>query len=316
MPSTPLNRAIIPFRSTIIIGLSGGPDSIYLLHQLHAIKDTHELTLLAVHIDHEWQSSSNDAAQLCQLQCDQLCIPLIIKKLSQVNLSLKWNGSQEEIGRNARRHIFTTIAEQYQANAIALAHHDDDQQETFFIRLLRGSSVAGLTCMKPVDGLYIRPILHLNKQQILDFFTHHAIGYYTDPTNAADTYLRNRIRHHVIPALRSADDRYDKNMASTILQLQATHDFVHHQTVQFLTTAQTADGINLPLFLHQHPVLQHQIIMQLLIKAGVQFSPSQKLFKEIMRFLEKSRASKHVFYRTWCIIKHTSTFKIAQLNKE
>ena len=316
-PPTPHPHSILAnyINSTIIIGLSGGPDSIYLLHLLSQCKEQLNITIIAAHLDHEWQKSSKIAVKICQDACDTLRTTLIIKKLSELQFESKWNGSQEELGRNMRRHFFATIAQEYQASAIALAHHQQDQQETFFIRLLRGSSLTGLTGIQEQEGLYIRPILHCNKKDILQYLHKHNIAYYTDPTNSSDDYLRNRIRNHVIPALQFADTRFDQNFTSTMHHLAQVEDFLDQHASATLVTISTDEGIDRHKFLQLHTVVQHRILLQLMIKEDVTFTPSQKLFKEIMRFLEKSGCTQHAIHTSWAIQKNKSHFGITKLKK-
>jgi len=314
-PSPPIQKSILIPHSTIIVGLSGGPDSIYLLHQLHLIKDELNLTIIAAHLDHEWQENSKLAAQLCQESCDTLQVKLVIKKLSQLKFEAKWNGSQEELGRNMRRHFFTTLAQQYQASAIALAHHQQDQQETFFIRLLRGSSLTGLIGIKKQDGLYIRPILNCKKQDILDYLHKQNIAYYIDPTNTSDNYLRNRIRNHVIPALQQVDQRFDHNLIATMNQLSQVEDFLQQHVIEILSNLSAPEGINLQQFLQLHTALQQRILLQLMIAEQVIFTPSQKIFKEIMRFLEKSVKATHKIHDSWMMQKSKSHFAIKKIKK-
>lgn len=314
-PEPPFQTSIIPSSSTIILGLSGGPDSMYLLHKLHAVQAQLNINIIAAHLDHEWQESSKVAAQICQNACDNLKVPLVTQKMSELTYSAQWNGSQEEFGRNMRRHFFATLAQKYQAAGIALAHHQQDQQETFFIRLLRGSSLTGLTGMKEKDGLYIRPILGCTKTEIIDYLEQHAIAYYTDPTNGSDHYLRNRIRHHVVPALQNTDHRFEQNLRATMDQLKHVEDFLTHHTAETLVTISSEQGIDLQKFLNLHIVMQQRLVLQLMIAAQVTFTPSQKLFKEIMRFLEKSPATQHTIHISWMVQKSRSHFVIKKIKK-
>src|SRR5580704_10711033 len=153
--------------STIVLGLSGGPDSIFLLHVLAALHNQKKITLIAAHLDHGWRATSAADAQFCMHEAQRLGIACIIGHLDEFKDTISWNGSQEELGRKTRRLFLQQVAERYNAHHIALAHHAQDQQETFFIRLIRGSSIAGLASMLPANGIYIRPLLATSKTDIL-----------------------------------------------------------------------------------------------------------------------------------------------------
>ena len=152
---------LIAESSKIILGLSGGPDSIYLLHKLASLRNTGTIKeLIAAHLDHEWRQDSAKDVAFCKQACKSLNVPFVSKKLSELNLSFK--GSPEEIGRNARRYFLEQIRTKHNADLIALGHHLQDQEETFFIRLIRGTSLSGLCAMWPKKGFYIRPLLQMN----------------------------------------------------------------------------------------------------------------------------------------------------------
>jgi tRNA(Ile)-lysidine synthase len=290
--------------STLIIGLSGGPDSIFLLHFFCSIANDFQLTLIAAHLDHGWRPESAQDAQFCKKIAQGYKVRFVTKTLQELDLSLKSNGSQEEMGRKARRFFFESLAQQYQAQAIALGHHADDQQETFFMRLIRGSSLAGLSGIKAKDGLYIHPLLILKKVEIINYLNEYAIAYTLDPSNESKEYLRNRIRTEVIPALKKADARWDDRFAATHTQLQETEEFLKDLTHLTFEQLSNASGqLSISGLLQLHPILAKRVILIWLIKNKVRFSPSQSLFDEIGRFLSQTRKGKHTLYGSWQIKK-------------
>src|SRR5579859_1867935 len=125
---------LIPENRTIVLGLSGGPDSIFLLHVLADMHKHNHISLVAAHLDHEWRSNSHQDALFCKRTADALGIPYVQAKASELGLNIKKNGSQEEYGRKLRRAYLESVARGHNAQAIALAHHAQDQEETFFIR--------------------------------------------------------------------------------------------------------------------------------------------------------------------------------------
>ena len=162
-------KKLIPSGITLIIGLSGGPDSVFLIYFLHEFQSLYKIKLIAAHLDHQWRENSAQDVKFCQQVCENLRIPFVTKKIGELSVPFKNNGSQEELGRKYRRFFLESIRKEYNADFIALGHHADDQQETFFIRLARGSSLTGLTCMKEKEGIYLRPLLTVNKSDILEY---------------------------------------------------------------------------------------------------------------------------------------------------
>lgn len=272
--------------STIVVGLSGGPDSVFLLHYLAALREKCNLTLVAAHLDHGWRTESARDAEFCQKLAAQHRIPLVIKNLKDASVDFKYNGSQEELGRKARRGFFEQVAQEYQATRIALAHHADDQMETFIIRLIRGASLSGLAGIKAYDGLYIRPLLTISKQEILDYLHNNQIPYVIDTSNQSDVYLRNRIRNSVIPALKTCDDRFEKNFATTHAKLAQTEEFLQKLCEKNLREL-SDEKMNLDIqkLLEFDPVLRNRVLVNWLIMHEVPFTPSQGLLDEIVRFL-------------------------------
>lgn len=303
-----LEHQLIYPGSTVILGLSGGPDSLFLLHALIPLHANKTITLIAAHVDHEWRVDSSADVEFCRSVTQALGVELVHSKLSELATSFKFNGSKEEWGRKARRSFFEHVADTYNAQHIALAHHADDQQETFFIRLLRGASLTGLTGIKWKQGRYIRPLLGIYKQDILAYLHEHDIAYLTDPSNTAPDFLRNRIRSEVIPALRSCDARFDTTIATTINRLQETEQFLDsltHETYQTLRVETSPDtqALKLASFLTLHHVLQQRILIYWFCKAQVPFNPSQALLNEVMRFLKLPGNKEHHLYPGWCIKK-------------
>ncbi len=128
---------LIPQGSKVVLGLSGGPDSVFLLHYLAHRQKKGSISLIAAHLDHEWRPDSAKDEQFCReiAQKNNICYTRC--KLSKLSLEYKFNGSTEELGRKARRHFLESVKTEHHADYIALAHHLQDQQETFFISLVR-----------------------------------------------------------------------------------------------------------------------------------------------------------------------------------
>lgn len=294
---------------TILIGLSGGPDSVFLLHYLLAQKDRLNLHLIAAHLNHEWRESAKIDEQFCIELCKELNVLLIHKKMSDLTYTIKPSGSKEQDARRARRAFFMQIAQEYKADSVALAHHRDDLEETFFIRLFRGSGLTGLVGMRPKSGCYIRPLLCINKAEILAYLAEHAITYINDPTNESPNFLRNRIRMHLMPVLREIDTRFAKTFGHTVERLQETEDFLAHLAQDaFARMAHFDDRLQHYLldkiaFLSLDPVIRYRVLVRWLSLEKVEFSVTQAFLDEVIRFIAQPTNKTHSITSTRQIVK-------------
>jgi tRNA(Ile)-lysidine synthase len=296
---------LIKENDRIVIGLSGGPDSVFLLHTLIALQKKYNLTLIAAHLNHEWRPEADDEEEFCRILAQQFNISFISKKLSQLSIKKKYSGSKEEFARNARRQFLEHVLHEHNAQSIALGHHAQDQQETFFIRLIRGTSLAGLAGMHARNGLYIRPLLETNKSDILQWLETNNITYALDMSNESDNYLRNRIRSKVLPALNQCDARWNNNFLTTINRLQQDNALLNDiaESTLYLITTESENILDIKKFIPIHPSLHHRILILWLIKNNVQFPVTQKFLDEIIRFLFHDRGGMHDIHEKWSLVK-------------
>ncbi|OQA35762.1 MAG: tRNA(Ile)-lysidine synthase [Candidatus Dependentiae bacterium ADurb.Bin331] len=302
---------LLPSGSSVVVGLSGGPDSVFLLHFLKHYQQNNQLTLIAAHLNHEWRTAADADQQFCADLAQRFNISFHTKKISQLPVSIKHNGSKEENARNYRRFFLESVAQEYGATAIALGHHANDQQETFFIRLLRGTTLSGLTGMKPKKDFYIRPLLDVRKEEIVQFLDTHKITYCIDETNDSPTFLRNRIRNDVIPALKLCDSRFETQFSRTISMIQQTEQFLEQLTEK--TFSQIAYQENGSWYLNTQKLktydefLQHRIIVHWLVKEQIPFVLTEQFVDEIMRFFVTSEKKTHQIHHAWKIKFDNST---------
>lgn len=302
-----IKHNLINQNDIIIIGLSGGPDSVFLLHALVALQNKYNLTLIAAHLNHEWRPQADDEEELCRNMAEKLHISFVSEKLSTLTPIKKYNGSKEEFARHMRRQFLETVAREHGAHHIALGHHAQDQQETFFIRLIRGTSLSGLTGMEAQSGLYIRPLLEMNKKNIVAWLAEHNIAYATDMSNESDDYLRNRIRKNIISALVESDERWNNNFLATINRLKQDDELLNEiaqATLNtLLTQSDSGELFDIKQFMATSYGLHHRIIVLWLIRNNVQFPVTQTFFDEIIRFLSHERGGTHVIHEKWSIVK-------------
>lgn len=303
----------------LLVGLSGGPDSVYLLHHLIEVQKTFPCRIIAAHLDHGWRNESRADAQFCEKLCTRLNIPYVQEHALNITPRKTTKGSQEALGRELRRTFFEQTREKLDADLIMLAHHQQDQQETFFIRMIRGATLGGLCSMKSIDGMYVRPLLNINKQEIFDYLHQNNISYLTDPSNNTNQFLRNRIRNNIIPAIKECDARFDQTFKQTLEALQEENNFLEE------LTKDTFQAIFKPNDKHKfvgnskflqsiHLIMQRRLILSWLIACNASFEPSKSFINEVLRFLHQPQGGCHQLGKTWTITKKKDTFWITHIS--
>lgn len=287
----------------IIVGLSGGPDSVFLLHLLHIYSQKNQIDLIGAHFNHQWRSNAVNDEEFCKNLCEYYKIPFFVGLAQDYSASIKYNGSKEELGRKMRHLFFNELKNNVKATKIALAHHANDQEETFFIRLIRGTGITGLSCMKNKDRSLIRPLLSIYKEEIVNYLKNNKIGYCIDETNNSSEFLRNRIRKTVIPSLTTVDKRFHQTFMKTIKQIQETESFLADATKQNIEIVLKNNVLDINSFNKLHPYLQKRILLEWLIKNNVLFTPSTNLLEEIKRFLYNKKSHQHKLTELYSIKK-------------
>lgn len=187
----------------VIAGVSGGADSVCLLLVLDEMKKSMGFELVAVHVNHGIRGAAADADEaFVKRICAERKIPCEAFRMDVRGFAREQKLSEEEAGREMRKNAFEQALVKYGGTRIALAHHMEDNAETFFLHLARGSRLKGLGGIYPVNGKYIRPLLCVSRKDIEEYLAKRNIQYCMDITNLEDTYTRNRIRNHVIPYFR------------------------------------------------------------------------------------------------------------------
>ena len=185
---------------TLVAGLSGGADSVALLHVLARLPG---LTVVAAHLDHGLRPGSRGDAAFCRRLCRTLGVRFRSARADVRGRASRDGGGLEEAARDERRAFLEKTRAAEGADAIALAHTRDDQAETVLMRLLRGAGSAGLGAMRPRAGAILRPMLRVSRADVLDHLAAHGLEWREDPTNADPAILRNRVRHELIPYLEA-----------------------------------------------------------------------------------------------------------------
>jgi len=250
----------------VLIGVSGGPDSIALLYLFNHLRKELNLELHIAHLDHSLRSDSGKDRKFVQDLGGKLGLKVISAKCS---VSKSRRGSLEEVARQARLNFFFKTARSIKAKKIALGHNLDDQAETVLMRILRGAGLYGLSAILPVRRFgnleIIRPLLWIERKEIESYLRRRNISYRIDSSNLDDIYFRNRIRRKLLPLLEKEYSGNIKRLLSNIAESSAL-DYEYLQGVALIEIKKTGKSINLKKFLSLHPAIQRLIIRLLISK--------------------------------------------------
>lgn len=232
----------------VIAGVSGGNDSMTMLHLLKRFQADLHFHLRVVHVNHGIRGAEADRDQrTVENICTEWEIPCSVYRYDVPKLSAEWKLGTEETGRIVRRQAFQEekqkCREKYSCTCIALAHNRNDLAETMLHHLARGAGIRGLCSLKPVNGEVIRPLLCLERREIDDYIRECGISSVLDSSNLEDEYTRNRIRRHLLPVMESEiNARAVEHMAETSRMLAEAEEFLTEEAAALVREYREADG--------------------------------------------------------------------------
>ncbi len=282
-----LGNAILPFvetDKTYCIGLSGGSDSILLLHSLHKLRSENNFRIVALHLNHSLRESESEGdADFCKDICDELGIEIITKKIDIKSFAEENKLSTEEAARKCRYKWFAEVCEKINADSIFIAHHADDQSETVLLRLFRGAGLRGLAGMKETTFFrtlkIVRPWLNIPRDILDNVIEEMKLQYRYDSSNSNIHFDRNWMRHYLIPKL---NHHFKSNINERLLRTASisseAHDFIlqHAETIFYKHVRKSLFGNIFPLneFRQLHPAVQNEVLILMFGNeaAAMQFS--------------------------------------------
>ena len=189
---------------TVIAGVSGGADSVAMLHTLCSLRDKYKLHIICAHLNHgiRGEEAQRDTDYVKQL-CGKLGVECITEYKDIPAIAAESRQSEELAGRNQRYMLFEKLLKEAGGGKIAVAHNKNDSVETVLIKLTRGCSLNGLRGIAPVNGNIVRPLIECDRASIEQYLHDSHVPYMTDSTNNENIYTRNIVRNSVIPVLQS-----------------------------------------------------------------------------------------------------------------
>ncbi len=281
---------------SLTVGLSGGLDSTVLLHLMHRLQQKlpHLFSLSAIHVDHGLQPAAQTFVAQCEALCHGLLVPLTIARVRIPESDIQTLGVEAA----ARRYRYQAMSGRLSHHEVlVLAHHRDDLLETALLQWIRGAGLEGLSAMTRLsrmqtDGKTIvrwRPLLDQSRQSLMNYAVAEGLSWVEDPTNTDIDLARNRIRHEVMPVLRSLREGADSAMARSIAHLQTARDLLEMVTEQALEESRLPGGrLNLEVLFVQDDALAARIVRGWLKQHGAPTPPTRRL-TEFLRQLRSAR---------------------------
>ena len=248
----------------IVIGISGGADSICLFHVLFLLKEKWNLTLIPVHINHNLRPTAKRDEDFVKsfLKEKGYNVQIFSEQIEEYANEKKI--SLEEAGREYRYQVFRETLKKEQADKIAVAHHENDVAETFLFHSIRGSSIQGLGAIQPKNQEIIRPLLCLTKKEIESYLKQNHLNWMEDETNQDNHYSRNKLRNQVIPLLEEINPKAVQHIADCAEDLRKMNEYVKEEAKKAFGLCVKESGEGLLLleqpFLSLPEVLKKEVI--------------------------------------------------------
>ena len=312
---------------SIVIGVSGGADSVCLLHLLAECAKDWDLSLYVLHVHHGIRGEEADRdAMFVEILAKQFRIPFRLIKEDVPALAKRQGLTEEEAGRKLRYEVFEKYRKEVNADSIAVAHHQKDQAETVLFQLFRGSGLRGLCGIPVKRGKIIRPLLYIRREEIETYLAANHLSYQEDKTNQEDIYARNKIRNQILPLSEEINQQSVAHIARAAERLSELQKFVEglgREAFKKVATEEADDVmVDIELFMREPEVLQDEILRYVFEKMIVGAKDVAQVHYEQIKFLVSGENGKKIdlpggleVQREYKYLRfHTSSSKEEQLS--
>ena len=254
----------------VLVALSGGADSVALLHILNSLKEEFNITLYAAHFNHGIRGEEADRDErFCKALCEKMGVYFFRFQADVPLIARRYGESVELCGRKMRYDFLQWVCDDKLGGAkIATAHHSDDNAETVLWNLTRGSGVAGLAGIPVKRDNIIRPLLHCTRAGIEAYCAENDLAYVTDSTNLSDDYTRNKLRHQVMPVLRELNPGVGESIGRTSSILREADEYLNYISEKELKAAKVPYGWSSERLLQCEPIVLKYAVKNILEKAA------------------------------------------------
>ncbi len=265
--NTAINGGMINYGDSIIVGVSGGADSMCLLHFLVSIQKQYALNITVAHINHNLRGDEALSDQhFVEAECKKLGVECKVLSADINKITAQTGEGSEECGRRIRYEFFSKLSSQN--GKIATAHTLSDNAETILFNMVRGSGLKGLMGIPRTRGNIIRPIIDITRQQVEAYCSENNIAYITDSSNLTDDYSRNKIRNNVVPILKDINPTFEQSFLRLSQIASQQLEAISINANKLLDTARVKNGYSCEKLLHEHSATVKQAVIIALQKAG------------------------------------------------
>lgn len=282
----------------IVVGFSGGPDSVCLLHALYCLKSKYNISIFAVHLNHMIRGDEAIRDEnFARSFAEALNIPIYIKRIKVEEYAKDHGLSSEEAGRYLRYEFFDEVMAEVHGNKVALAHNLNDQSETMIMRFIRGTGISGMGGIRPIrEDKYIRPILSCSRLEIEEYCVANNLNPVIDSTNLENIYTRNRIRLQVLPYIKEHfNPNVEENLFKVSSILRDEDEYLNIVANMEIAKIKTEKGILIDKFKSLHIAIQRRILRSLIEEVkGELTGIESKHIEECLEFLGRSGTGKKI----------------------
>ena len=288
----------------VVVGVSGGPDSISLLNILNRFKNNKILNfeIIAVHINHQIREEANDDEEYVKDYCEKNQIKFFAKRIDVIKYANNNKMGLEEAGRKLRYEFFDEIVKKEKANKIAIAHNKNDKAETIIMNILRGSGISGLKGIEPIrDNKYIRPIIECERKEIEEYAEINNLDPRIDKTNFENDCTRNKIRNIVLPYIQK---EFNPNIIETMNRLSSvaeeTDKYIQNQVMSEFDKIKIEEKnrniiLNLKEFNTKDVLIRKKILIYTISKLLGNSQNIEKInLEDIIKMCEKNIGNKYL----------------------
>lgn len=294
----------------IVVGFSGGPDSVFLVEMLLKLREKIDFDIVLVHVNHLLRGEESQRDEDFSINYGKSKgLKVFARKINITSLGKEKGLSLEEAGREARYSFYKEVLEKSNSNKIALAHNKDDQIETFMFRLTRGTGLSGLEGIATKRDRYIRPISEIYKSEIVNYLDENNISYCIDSTNLENEFTRNSIRIDLIPFIEKRyNPKFKDKIFSLIEEIRDINIFIEKEIEQFSYN----ETINIESILKFPKSIRGKILSKYLYKYGLEVN--RKKISLIESILEKGGSQEISLDSQYILKKEYNILKIQKIN--